>query len=319
MKEYLEKHGDAWKVKGSSDLYKHSINFLHTHWGTISNGRIPPFFPGPQPVSIERKHFKILNSKQYVVCEKTDGVRNCLMCFKFNDKKVALLINRALEITYVSVNIHPSVYEGSILDGELINDIFLVYDAILISQKNIMNLNFIDRFQNICTLLDKKVPSISKNLKVSYKQFFPLHDFKIFLDSHLPNVPYKTDGIILTPVDEPIKIGTHETLFKWKPLEKNTIDFQLKYINKTWKLFLQEKGVLIYESEIPHEFESNWFKEDMIVECMYITWEEPMWWKPVGVRTDKTHPNNRRTFYRTLVNIRENIEIKEFLDLNICT
>jgi mRNA guanylyltransferase len=41
------------------------------------------------------------------------------------------------------------------------------------------------------------------------------------------------------------------------------------------------------------------------------------WWKPIKVRTDKTHPNNRRTFYRTLVNIKEDIKMSEFN--NICT
>jgi len=30
------------------------------------------------------------------------------------------------------------------------------------------------------------------------------------------------------------------------------------------------------------------------------------------IRTDKTYPNNRRTYFRTLVNLRENIRIEEF-------
>ena len=45
-----------------------------------------------------------------------------------------------------------------------------------------------------------------------------------------------------------------------------------------------------------------------------VTWEEPMWWRPLKRRTDKNYPNNRRTFYRTIVNIKENIEMKEFLE-----
>ena len=58
-----------------------------------------------------------------------------------------------------------------------------------------------------------------------------------------------------------------------------------------------------------------WFEDGAIVECMYITWEDgPLWWKPQKRRRDKTHPNNRRTFYNTITNIKEDIQMKEFLD-----
>jgi hypothetical protein len=73
---------------------------------------------------------------------------------------------------------------------------------------------------------------------------------------------------------------------------------------------------MYFESEIPLNriADEPWFEDGAIVECMYMTWEEPMWWKPLKRRRDKTHPNNRRTFYRTIVNIKENIKMKEFLD-----
>ena len=57
-----------------------------------------------------------------------------------------------------------------------------------------------------------------------------------------------------------------------------------------------------------------WFEDGAIVECRYMTWESPMWWQPLKRRRDKNHPNNRRTFYRTIVNIKEDIKMKEFLD-----
>ena len=86
--------------------------------------------------------------------------------------------------------------------------------------------------------------------------------------------------------------------------------------SKEWKLYVQEKGKLIFESAIPHNRldNYNWFEDGAIVECMYITWESPMWWKPLKRRYDKTYPNNRRTFYRTIVNIQEDIQLKDFLD-----
>jgi hypothetical protein len=154
-----------------------------------------------------------------------------------------------------------------------------------------------------------------------------MRDFETFMDDYLPKVEQKIDGLVFTPVNEPVRIGTHETMFKWKPLEKNTVDFLMKKEPSretpgfkpgplAWRLYIQEKGKMYFESEIPLNriADEPWFEDGAIVECMYMTWEEPMWWKPLKRRRDKTHPNNRRTFYRTIVNIKENIKMKEFLD-----
>jgi hypothetical protein len=111
-------------------------------------------------------------------------------------------------------------------------------------------------------------------------------------------------------------MGTHETLFKWKPRDTNTIDFQMKWRGDRWGMYVQEKGQLIFESELlPSQCGEFEIKENTIAECQYVHWEAPRWWKPVNIRTDKTHPNNRRTFYRTLVNIAEDIQLNEFIKL----
>ena len=83
-----------------------------------------------------------------------------------------------------------------------------------------------------------------------------------------------------------------------------------------WRLYVQEKGKMYFESEIPQNRipDEAWFEDGAIVECRYVTWESPMWWQPLKRRRDKKHPNNRRTFYRTIVNIKEDIKMKEFLD-----
>ena len=70
------------------------INLFHKSLGTFKHGKSPPIFPGPQPISIERKHFKALKNEKYVVCGKTDGVRHALVCTMFNGKKVCALLNR---------------------------------------------------------------------------------------------------------------------------------------------------------------------------------------------------------------------------------
>ena len=49
----------------SSSLREHVVKFIHHVWGSKD------YFPGPQPISIERKHFPILKGAEYVVCENS--------------------------------------------------------------------------------------------------------------------------------------------------------------------------------------------------------------------------------------------------------
>jgi hypothetical protein len=233
----------------------------------------------------------------------------------FEDKKICVLVDRSQSMYLLPLNIGRSMYRGTILDGELVQChdgtwVYAIYDCILIENNAIKQVNLTTRLVEA----SRFVSSIMKMAKDPLTMFV-----KSMYDS-APELmdktfPYETDGIVFTPVNEPVRSGTHETMFKWKPRDKNTIDFQFKWDarKKKWNMFIQEKGKLIIESEL---FESQvgdfTFSEDDIVECQYIHWESPRWWKPLQKRTDKTYPNNRRTFYRTLHNIAENIQLSEF-------
>ena len=95
----------------------------------------------------------------------------------------------------------------------------------------------------------------------------------------------------------------------------NTIDFQLKWRGDKWGLYIQDRGILVFQTELESNPENPWLVENNILECQYMIDDKIPWWKPIGIRTDKNHPNNRRTFYRTLVNIREDIKIDEFINM----
>jgi hypothetical protein len=107
-------------------------------------------------------------------------------------------------------------------------------------------------------------------------------------------------------VNEPIRMGTHETMFKWKPRERITIDFKLQNGNE---LFVQDRGVPYKEAELHLSNIRRDLADGTIVECGY----GDVGWFVEKVRTDKTHPNNRRTYFRTIINIRENIQFVEFI------
>ena len=305
----------------SSPLREHVVSFIHHVWGSKD------YFPGPQPISIERKHFPVLRSAEYVVCEKTDGERHMMVALMYEGKPKCFFVNRAFDMIEVKINLNKKAYEGTILDGELYDNTLMVYDSVLVNGVLVAHQNLDERLAAAEEMMKFIIYMKSDKYRLKMKTFHMMKDFGVFMDEYLPTVQQKIDGLVFTPVYEPIRLGTHETMFKWKPLEKNTVDFLMKRepTRETpgckpgplaWRLYVQEKGKLYFESEIPLNRISDepWFEDGAIVECRYVTWEAPMWWKPLKRRRDKTHPNNRRTFYRTIVNIKEDIQMKEFLD-----
>jgi hypothetical protein len=268
-------------------------DFIHAAWN--SNDR--SWFPGPQPISIERRHFKVLSSQPYVVCEKTDGVRHMLVCFEAPDgKKICALVNRAFQMTYTSL----TVPRDTVLDGELLDNVFYVYDAVRIKGEDLRARPLTERLEKARAVV--KVILKQPKLHVKVKEMIPLKDISsLKLSEH-------TDGIIFTPVQEPIRMGTHETLFKWKPRKLNTVDF---LVQNGKDLYVQERGQLRKEAEI--HLSQRPYKEGIILECEY----GELGWTPIKERPDKTYPNNRRTFDRTIVNLRENIQLEEFYSLKV--
>ena len=294
-------------------MEQYIIDHFHKTIGTFKDGKSPPIFPGPQPVSIERKHFEILKNEPYVVCEKTDGVRHALVCTTFNGTPVAAFLNRALQVQPIKINIPTIHYNGTVLDGELVDgNLFMIYDAMQVHGENLMKKNLLERLE-FASKFVRKVKNDS--IKIKLKKFFVKDDIEELVKQHIPQLSYKTDGLVFTPVKDEVRIGTHETMFKWKPRDMNTIDFQLKWRGDRWGLYIQDRGILVFQSEIQHKPDNPWLVEDNILECQYMIDDRIPWWMPVGLRTDKHHPNNRRTFYRTLVNIKENIQLEEFIKM----
>jgi len=305
----------------SNPLFKYVVQFIHAKWGSKE------YFPGPQPISIEHKHFPVLKGAEYLVCEKTDGERYMMVALTYEGKRKCVFVNRAFNMFEVPINLKKSAYDGTILDGELYEDTLMVYDAVWVNGESVWNRNLNERLDAARSVMKSIIYMKSDQYRLKCKTFHQMRDFGKFMDEYLPTVQQKIDGLVFTPVNEPIRIGTHETMFKCKPQEKIIVDFLIKRDPSretpgfkpgapAWRLYVQEKGKLFFESEIPFNRmdDEPWFEDGAIVECKYITWESPMWWRPIKRRTDKTYPNNRRTFYRTIVNIKENIQMKEFLD-----
>lgn len=273
--------------------------FIAEAWGSSDPSR----FPGPQPVSIERRHFGLLKRQPYLVSEKTDGVRN----FLTSHEEGVFLVDRAFHTESVKIR----VPKGTLLDGELVKAkngrwLFMVYDAVQVKGEDLRNLDLNSRLARARAVVKGIIKTVGAPFEIRVKTMTDLKDFKSFPD--LNSFDYETDGLVFTPINEPIRMGTHETMFKWKPLERITIDFKLQ---NGFELFVQDRGVPYKEAELHVNNKRTDLPDGTIVECGY----GDLGWFVEKIRTDKTHPNNRRTYFRTIVNLREGIQLDEFRGL----
>jgi mRNA guanylyltransferase len=62
-------------------------------------------------------------------------------------------------------------------------------------------------------------------LKCILKDFFMIAQVRYIFNNYIPLLPHGNDGLIFTKNSFPYKSGTNENIVKWKPPEKNTIDF----------------------------------------------------------------------------------------------
>lgn len=265
------------------------MDFIHTVW----RSRDAKVFPGPHPVSLERKHFRDISSQPYAVCEKTDGTRYLLVCTMFNGTRICALVNRAFQIRKISL----ALPVDTLLDGELVGDkVFNIYDGVIVKGENITHKNLTERLACIQSVIGG--PSVGIKLKV--KKMWALNEFDKLCTLTQDDPAF--DGYIFTPINEPVRTETHETLFKWKPLSRITVDF-----------LCSSNGLYIWDRNIGfvkvQNIESRPEENQKILECI----KQCSTWVPIKIRTDKNHPNNRRTYLRTLVNIKEAITVDELV------
>tara|TARA_B100000900_G_scaffold410475_1_gene428344 strand:- start:2539 stop:5460 length:2922 start_codon:yes stop_codon:yes gene_type:complete len=259
-------------------------------------------FIGPQPVTLELQNLLVPELskesilKNYSVTDKADGERNLL--YIHTDNRVYLINNR-LRITYTGLK-HP--HAKTIIDGELITkdrfgnkmNLYAAFDIYYHKGTNVSNKPLIskgkDRLDILKDIIESKenkfVPVNKENkLTVKLKEFKYGNDKRILkhsktiIDNHKnDNIEYYVDGLIFTPInlnvgakregDNSTLTGTWNKVFKWKPVEDNTIDFLINFVSdielegekyKYCKLYVGYNQDLEIDplKILKHEFEDN--------------------------------------------------------------
>jgi hypothetical protein len=284
-------------------------------------------FPGPQPVAVEKKDFTTLNNNDYMICEKTDGERIVLIFIKINDKPMCFITNRNNEYFFVPLSLKKEVFEGSIFDGELIKNkngiiTYIIHDCMSFNGVSFLQKPHSLRYGAIMDFIVKRyIHKDSDPFQIKTKIFYKYSPELSKTWEHIQDTTEnKIDGLIFTPIYQPIKFGRMNELFKWKEPDNNTMDFLVKKNKNITLSYLSKKqSMIIFRSfdplntnfKIIDDFLTTNNKESMIIEFKYSL--NTKIFTPYRIRSDKTEPNGEVTIKNTMKNIEEAINIKDFI------
>lgn len=236
---------------------------------------------------------------QYLLLLDTWAADMCLPC---SGLPLAVMVNRNYDVFEVRVMAQSNFFKGSLFIGELVweheahltsgmpRQLFLVFDMPALGGQSYAGVpNYMTRYMHIVGLFSTPGQDITKNpkkwsetceqlaeagkivcegnqyaLAFRQKPCASLSGLKNLWEKHR-KLRHNSDGLIFTPVECPIGVGTQYNLFKWKP--HNTLDFEVKGTydleTKQWECWVwyRKDGVLVDGSQhglfLPKEFDKD--------------------------------------------------------------
>ena len=242
-------------------------------------------FPAPQPVSIEKKDFVKLNQYKYSVSLKLDGFRFLMYFIKDrNNTNQCILINRALQFFNITINAEETIYNGTLLDGELIYNSdtkqwdFYIHDAVIICGNKINKLAHSVRLEDTSCCINTFIYS-DNIINIKVKEFYPFEKLTDFIEN-VYKLSDNNDGIILMPENLPVIAGTQYSMLKWKPDNKHTFDFLVKEVENNLEIIIFHLGKLIPFAKVHNKTDEGYkfieitkkltgYSNECIIECKF--------------------------------------------------
>lgn len=143
------------------------------------NPHAPPYNPAPNPVSIIRSDLTQLEENDYVVTEKSDGVRYLLILTTVKTDTeahyYAVMMDRACRMFNVSVSAFPKYFSGSVFDGELVKNssgclVYNIFDVVAACGKCLRQAAYSVRMamvRGLFSLADEKLNAAKASLSAS--------------------------------------------------------------------------------------------------------------------------------------------------------
>jgi SAM-dependent methyltransferase len=206
------------------------------------------FFVGAQAETLQKENINILYKELYSVTDKADGERY----FLFIDSNGLVYMLDSNICSILKTNLVCKEFASTLIDCELVkHSTYMSFHAFDILFHKGQDLREDSKFllPKRLELLENVILSIPKNPMFVFvmKRFIFRNVFigSEVIMSSADEKEYKNDGLIFTPMNEPYpKKKKWPKLLKWKPSEKNSIDF---YAMKTksengigyWNLYVQ--------------------------------------------------------------------------------
>jgi hypothetical protein len=206
------------------------------------------YFIGPQPVSFERKHLLkdsgVIHTTPYSLTHKADGERGLLMINK--EGRIYVLNNRLkFKNTNLQVEIKNCILDAEVVQTENGRITLWIFDVYVWKGKFVTGEDLRSRLELAKEVVIPMSPTSVYSIAIktflytdenqvlgeTYIQGFNKCCHKLLHEQKLDTLPFKTDGIILTPSGavESKLFSTWFECFKWKPPHENTIDFLCRF------------------------------------------------------------------------------------------
>lgn len=292
----------------------------YTNNPMIPSSRHALEFPGPQPMSIDRSHFKTLTEYTYLSAPKTDGVRACLFFTEIDGINYCFVFDRSLNdiFGFRMQNVPRVLYQGSILDCELVKNQTtgeyhaLIFDAFVLAGFPYFHFNFTRRMRAVCTCMSSYVHDATDSARMDVKTFYEMR-----AGMHPPtDSRFFNDGYIFMPDEHPVVFGRHDALFKLKTV--HSVDFLFRdntlfsYNTKTKRHV--KAGIVCNPSR---DLENGYIVECVIDKNNKIASKRH--WKVIKIRMDKDKANSVYVMEKTLLNSVENLVFEEILQRVVIT
>ncbi|XP_034017911.1 mRNA-capping enzyme [Thalassophryne amazonica] len=298
-----------------------------------------PWFPGAQPVSMDKQNIKLLQKNPYKVSWKADGTRYMML---INGRNEVFMIDRDNTVFHINnlefpfrkdPNIHLS---NTLLDGEMIIDKvngqpvprYLIYDIIKFNGQPVGHCDFGIRllciekeiiFARMEKMKSGQIDKMKEPFSVRNKPFFDIHASRKLLEgSFTSQVSHEVDGLIFQPCGR-YKPGRCDDILKWKPPSHNSVDFRLKITRVQIEGHPTRTAGLLFVGNHSPPFAEIKFTRDLkqydnkIVECTFVNNS----WIFMRQRVDKSFPNSFDTAMAVCRSIQHPITkemLLEFLD-----
>lgn len=184
-----------------------------------------------------RDDLKMLEKLDYLVAEKSDGLRFLLLAVFDGKTAHSLLIDRGFRFFRTNITFDTSIFQGigSLFDGEMVLEPtgmkLYLHDVVCLSGKtSVAQLNYVDRIRivrEVTMFYCFPSPDCNDMVQVLPKRIYPLHELPRLWENDIPNLAHRCDGLIFTPNSLPHKGQKSKQLFKWKRPQDHTVDLQI--------------------------------------------------------------------------------------------